>query len=772
MVVTHAIVIPLADIGDVRDLAECLALLPSDPGQRSNLAPATLAIATTIADRLPDTAGTRVPGLFALARALLAVRDESVVWIAPPSFEPALVALWRSLWPEVRRSLSFRLSFGPADAGAGGPSIVTAPAATTPRWPKSRLVSAYSDEPPLTAAEAVLVGDGSGGALLEYWRAAEALPVRIRDLRLLESALQYTQTNDGAFESAGALVRLVAVLSPTPAGGGNVKREAVGRLAEAIRGARAEEVGSIRNLDLGPFSGAEDVLRGAMEQWMAASLEKPGAPANSLVQVISDALGGDGPPWWVQGVFAAIRHMLQAGNDSRFEVGWAMAIARPEQGVQWLDELPADHVTESGLIAACPAVLPPEVVERAARLAAARKWERLHAGLAVRAFSPGVAIRRHFEAFDVPSREGIEHLVRGIGSKAVVEAALGGVDALVPYAGKALAGDLRLAAGITPSDSRARGVWLAAIEAGAPAHLGLASPDALIDGLISALRSHQFVDGRLLVAVAREGSGNLYLSKERRDTWQLVPSPAREILLASTADAWLASVLAASRVQGTVAEFDSSVESELQSAIVTRQRMRLLATEDVISRDVALTLFRAFPSTPENVVDDWTERVTARRLLSQEQASALASLIGTRMWRRAAGTMFRAAEDAPVYRAAAHAVRQLVSKWDRLKMLLWGHEGVASTADDPWESLIDLAMSLYAWGPGDRDIWERAGGDFARLEMGKTGEESWRKAIGTLRKGGGGNVSAESLLRAMHGEFMQNRQVQLLLENIHWFRLD
>lgn len=771
MVVTHALVMPLEDIGNVVNLADCLALLPIHAGERSDLSPATLTIESADASG-SNREEARAPGELALARALLTVRDESVVWIGPPSFEAALVALWRNLWPEVRRALSFRLSFGPADAGTGGPTIATAPAATAARWPKARVVSAYSDEPPLTAAEAVLVGDASGGRLWGFVRSSGARLGRIRDLGLLESAFQYAATNDGLFDSAGALVRLLAVLSPATDSGSDIKRDAVSRLADAIRAARAEEVGSIRNLNLVPFSGAEGVLRSAIEEWVVASLEAHGALPHAVIQVTSEALAGEGPAWWTQGVVSAVRRLGQRGSESRFEVTWAVAVARPEQGLQWLDELPANDVTENRLIAACPATLPPEVLKRAAQIAVKKNWEQLHAELALRAFEPEVAIQQHFAAFERPSRRSIEALVRRVGPQAVLETALTGIDALVPYAGEEVAADLRLAAAITPSDPRGRRIWMAAIDVGAPAHLGLASPDALIAGLLAALRAGQSVEPRLLVAVARAGTGNLHISKDRCEAWRLVPYPAKENFLASTADAWLADVLAASRTQGTVAPFETSVEPELQMAIVTRQRMGLLAKEGGVAIDLALALFRAFLATTEEVVDEWTGKVTVRHAASPDQALVLASLIRDRAWRRVAGTLFRAAESAPEYRVAAHAVGPLVSRWDRLKMLLWGHDARTSTLDDAWETLVDVATTLYAWGPGERDIWERAGGDFARLEIGKTGEESWRRAISTIRKGGGGSVSAESLLRAMHEEFANNRQVELLLKNMHWFRFD
>lgn len=766
MVVTHALVMSLADLANVAELSDFLALLPSDANQRADLAPSSVPITSTeIAAQ-----GARAPGELALARALLAVRDESVVWIAPPSFEPALVALWRHLWPEVRTSLSFRLSFGPADAGPGGPTIVTALPATTARWPRTRIVSHYSDEAPLTSAEAVLVGDEAGRDLLDFWRRSGARLARIRDLALLENAFRYSESRDGSFDSVGALVRLLAVVSPTPQLGTEIKERAMARLANSVSAARVEVLASIKNLNLAPFPGAEDLLCRSVEACVTNALDGNSGVPDGVIHVIADALGGEGPPWWTMGVVSAVRQQGPSRSESRIEVTWAVMAARPEQGEQWMNELPSDDKTDLRLTAACPAQLPAAALTRATQLAVRKKWERLHAALAIRASQPAAAIERHLSAFPHPSRESVETLVNGVGPKAVVAAALAGNEVFIPYAGRAVAADLHLATDIDAASPTWRNVWLAAIDAGAPAHLGLASPDALIDGLLSALRAGQSVETRLLAAVARAGTGNLHISKARREAWKLIPYPVRDHFLASTADAWLADALSASRSQGGVAPFEASVERELQSAILSRHRMGLLATEAGVPVDLALALFRACDGTTEDLVEDWTAKTTSRRLLTSAQAERLASLIRDRAWRRAASALFFAAEFASQYRAAARSIRHLVPRWDRVKSVLWGYDAPESATDDAWDFLIDVATDLYPWGPGEKDIWRRAGGDFARLEEGRSGEESWRNAISSIRKGSSGGVSAESLLRAMQEEFANNKQIQFLLKNVHWFR--
>lgn len=55
-----------------------------------------------------------------------------------------------------------------------------------------------------------------------------------------------------------------------------------------------------------------------------------------------------------------------------------------------------------------------------------------------------------------------------------------------------------------------------------------------------------------------------------------------------------------------------------------------------------------------------------------------------------------------------------------------------------WETLGSLMPELYPGGPGDQEIWERAGGDISRLRIQGSGRGTWFAALKTLERGGGG----------------------------------
>jgi nucleoside phosphorylase len=81
---------------------------------------------------------------------------------------------------------------------------------------------------------------------------------------------------------------------------------------------------------------------------------------------------------------------------------------------------------------------------------------------------------------------------------------------------------------------------------------------------------------------------------------------------------------------------------------------------------------------------------------------------------------------------------------------------------DFWIRLRELAPRLYPQGPHDSNVWEEAGGDLSYLDLSGNARTQWSRAIRQLEKGGGGNVSAATLLDRMLQEFGKNYELQYL----------
>lgn len=85
-----------------------------------------------------------------------------------------------------------------------------------------------------------------------------------------------------------------------------------------------------------------------------------------------------------------------------------------------------------------------------------------------------------------------------------------------------------------------------------------------------------------------------------------------------------------------------------------------------------------------------------------------------------------------------------------------------------WQTrLSELASKLYPKGPEDQQIWSRAGGNIAALELGSTGQANWYAAISKLRFGGGGrSITPLSLAQTMLIDFENNEELESLLAEL------
>jgi adenosylhomocysteine nucleosidase len=79
------------------------------------------------------------------------------------------------------------------------------------------------------------------------------------------------------------------------------------------------------------------------------------------------------------------------------------------------------------------------------------------------------------------------------------------------------------------------------------------------------------------------------------------------------------------------------------------------------------------------------------------------------------------------------------------------------------QKLVEIMCKLYPGGLRDNQIWAAAGGDLSLINLGQTGKGQWVEAIRTLKLGGGGNVSLDSLIKTVAEEYGENKDVKEML---------
>ena len=150
--------------------------------------------------------------------------------------------------------------------------------------------------------------------------------------------------------------------------------------------------------------------------------------------------------------------------------------------------------------------------------------------------------------------------------------------------------------------------------------------------------------------------------------------------------------------------------------------------------------------------------------LDRFSAEVLGDIVEQRRWRQAAERLFSEAwHDAELRPAVLRCSGQL-GRLQRLRVrFLLPSSDHTPSIDELWGATEELAIELYQWGPGEHNVWERAGGDPSLIKIASTGSESWHYVLSFARNGGG-DVDLRSLLNAMTREFRNNDVLQKISE--------
>lgn len=87
----------------------------------------------------------------------------------------------------------------------------------------------------------------------------------------------------------------------------------------------------------------------------------------------------------------------------------------------------------------------------------------------------------------------------------------------------------------------------------------------------------------------------------------------------------------------------------------------------------------------------------------------------------------------------------------------------ATTERTREQKLVEIMCKLYPGGLRDNQIWIAAGGNLSLVNIGQSGKGQWVEAIRTVRLGGGGNITIDSLVKAVAEEYADNKDVKELL---------
>ena len=245
--------------------------------------------------------------------------------------------------------------------------------------------------------------------------------------------------------------------------------------------------------------------------------------------------------------------------------------------------------------------------------------------------------------------------------------------------------------------------------------------------------------------------GNALDYPRRVEVWRALPPGYRNVCLASTAAAWARSL------SDRVSQADYlDPEHELAMTLASPKMFQEMKTalERLQFKDV-LNVFAGNSQLPETLFAAIFTTYRSTRHPSGTELDEAAQLVVARGWRNFTRSLLKHQGMSDDLRAFFRICADHLDFWDRVL------HGLSLPSTSELDDLFtETACQLYPSGPMEREIWGRAGGDPAQLDVSGTGKGQWDRAIRNIRNGN--QVCATSLIAAMRDDYPLNHQLNYL----------
>lgn len=741
MVLTHALIVNLEDICQAEDLAILFGQLAASKGAiPSELSALEIEMTSGPAD-LPVE-------LIGVANAL-AEQQGPAIRLGVTGFECLVAGLWRNLWPSMRRSFAFRLSFGPKDLEAQpGPIVVCTPEQLRARWAKHRVVNP-DDQTPQSLSAAVLCGQRDARPFLDLAEELGLEATTIKDLNKLERLRSLVTGVDG-FDDLLQAVRLVDGLSNRPELGTKLKDELIQRIAAQVPVASCKQLMPMRNLDLPSFARTKPL-------WSAVGLllskldfaQAEDADLVALVEASADSARAR--PAWRAAVTGGLSAAGLQKESGLWKAIWRWSELSHAAFSTTVLLLPSDAETEQSLVQVAPRKLNAAKAAAAPSLFLRKRWLTAHGAALAAMMSPREAVEQQLKVDLHPDHTaGLRSALRHATPKDTLTATLNLKDQrLVEMCGDLAVTHPKMLSGICCEELTEQQVWACAIGKSNSLWSTPGNPVGARDNVLAHLGKGTAAFTGLVEALARTPLADLTEAPDRARLWSRLPASHRNLYLRATASGWLNAAVGGNAL--------SAPEPELEHAVLADSNLQLVLKEPSAPLKTRLAIVSALPSFREDAfVSFLTHLLLNSRSLSHVDAVQLGTLVGSRRWNRAVQYLCdRLVDHRYDLAPALEQCTSLMSFYQRWKL------GISKpSVDDKWRAFEEAACELYPSGPDHDQLWSRAGGKNSDLPgASQNGTARWHSAIRSLRYGGCPQV--RDLLTMMCTDFSGNEKLRL-----------
>lgn len=742
MVLTHALIVSLDDMCEVGSL---VALF-------EGLAPSVTDCPSSVATLELDTAGSShapAADLIGTANALTAQGLAPVVRLGVEAFEQLVDSLWRNLWPDLRRTFAFRLSFDPKDlVEQPTPTLICTPEQLQARWTKHRIVKP-DDQTPNSESAGILCGQRDVQPILAL---AEDLGLEVHTLRELSrlERLHTLLSGGDSFDDLLAAIRLADGLSNQPTLGESIKNKLIGRFTALIPGAGCKQLLLMRNLALSGFANTQS-LWSAVEL-LISNLGFAPADDRDLMEMVAASVDEDlALPPWRAAVTAGLSAAAHRNSPAISQAIWRWTARNQDSFSAAIDTLPADAAVEQRLAGEVPRKL--HVTTPAALLSPLlkKRWLTAYGAVLAATLPPLDATGHQLKVDKDPDHSaGLRSALRYASPPQTLECALAHKDLrLIGLCADLAVAHPKILSNIRCNDITEQKVWGAAIGKNSSLWNAPSNAIGVRDTVVAQLAEGRPVDTGLLEALAQTPLADLSATPARARLWSLLPASQRDHYLQATATGWLDVAAKGALV--------TPPEAELERTIMASSSLQSVLERSSVTVDARISIVSALPSFREEVFITWLNNLLRGvRILSHTDSEQLGTLVASRRWDRAAKYLSdRLADHRPDLMPGLRLCADLLNFYTRWML------GISKpSAAEKWNAFKKEARELYPSGPDSDELWSRAGGKNSDLPgRSQNGATRWHTALNSIRSGG--RPTARDLLAVMCQDFPWNEKLRL-----------
>ncbi len=745
MVLTHALIVSLSEICQADDLAVLFERLAKSPDSVP-VEPAAL----DIGFEAEAGAEAHSPPLDIVGAANALVEQQGpVIWLGVAGFESLVAALWRHLWPSMRQTFAFRLSFGPKDLEAQpGPVIVCTPEQLQARWIKYRAVNP-ADQTPQSPSAAILCGQQDARPYVDLARELGLEAVAIKDLARLER-LHSLITNIDSFDDLLKAVRLVDGLSKRIDLGRELKASLITQLAALAPAISCKQLMLMRNLELSSFKSA-----GAL--WSAvgllvSELDFAQTEDSDLVTIVESSANSNlALPAWREAVTCGLSSAGRTKESGLWKAIWRWAELSHAAFAIAMEFLPSESSSETSLVQAAPRKLNAMRATEVPSILLKKGWLTAHGAALAALMSPRAAAEQQLKVDrKTDSKSGLQTALQHATSAEMLQTTLDlKDDRLVEMCGDLSVTHPKMLSGICCADLMEQKIWAAAIGKNNSLWNAPSSPVEARDRVLAQLSNGNAPFAGLVEALARTPLADLIAAPDRARLWSLLPGSQRGLYLTATASGWLSAAISGNAM--TTPEF------ELESAVLTSSNFQLALQSAAVSPKTSLAIVSVLPSFREDEFIGFLNHLLGNnRSLSHADSIQLGVLVAARRWDRTihdlCGFLAGGRYD---LKPALQQCANLLSIFQR-----WGLGISKPSIDDKWRAFEETACEFYPTGPDHDQLWSRAGGKNSDLPgQSQNGRTRWHSTLKSLRYGG--RPLVRDLLRVMCNDFRGSDKLHL-----------